>query len=113
MDQQYYNNYNYNQPVQRQLGPQPNTLVFGILSLALCSLFGILAIIFGAIGRAKGSNYIRQGGTLTGASKVGFILSLVGLILGIVTLVCFVILIVVALTSDSLGLLEAFEDILS
>ncbi len=109
MDQQYYNN--YNQPVQPQASPQPNTLVFGILSLALCELFGIFGIIFGAIGRSKGNRYVRQGGTLTGASKVGYILSLLGLIFGIITLVCFVILLVVALTSDGLDIVEVFEDL--
>ena len=97
MDQQQYNY----QPMQTQLAPQPNLLVFGILSLALTSLFGILSIIFGAIGRSKGNNYIRQGGTLTGPSKVGYILSLVGLILGIVSLVVIVIVIVIAVATDS------------
>ena len=118
MDQQNYNNYNnynynYNQPYQPQIGPQPNTLVFGILSLAVCGFFGILGIIFGAIGRSKGKNYVLQGGTLTGASKVGFILSLVGLILGIVTLVVCVVVIVIALTSDTMDLLDALKEIAS
>lgn len=97
MDQQYYNN--YNQPIRNQ-GPQPNTLVFGILSLVLCGFFGILGIIFGAIGRGKGNNYVRQGGTLTGASKAGYILSLLGLIFGIIMLVLCVILVIIAATSD-------------
>ena len=82
---------NIQQPVYNQTSPQPSTLAFGILSL----VFGpILAIIFGAIGRKKGNAYIAQGGTLTGAAKVGFILSKVGLILGIISTVFLVIYIV-------------------
>lgn len=80
-------NYNYN---QNNL-PQPNTLVLGILSLVLGSIVGI---ILGAIGRKKGNEFIAQGGTLTGASKVGFILSKLGVIFGIIELVFIVIYII-------------------
>ena len=70
------------QPVYQQPAmEQPNLLVFGILSLALGP---IIAIILGAIGRKKGNEYIAAGGTLTGTSKVGYILCKVGVILGIV-----------------------------
>lgn len=88
----YDPNNNYQQPVYSQpAAPQPNILTFGILSL----VFGtVLAIIFGAIGRSKGKNYIAQGGTLTGSAKVGYILSLVGLILGIVSTVIVAIIII-------------------
>ena len=82
-----YNN-NYQQP---QLGQQPNLLVFGILSLVFSVVVGI---ILGAIGRKKGKEYVAQGGTLTGASKVGFILCKVGLILSIIATICFVIYII-------------------
>ena len=79
---------NIQQPVYNQTSPQPSTLAFGILSL----VFGpILAIIFGAIGKSRGKKYIAEGGTLTGASKVGYILSRIGFILGIVSLVCIVV----------------------
>lgn len=74
---------------------QPNILVFGILSLVLGPLF---AIIFGSIGRKKGKAFIAEGGTLTGASKVGFILSKVGLILGIIGMVFVVLYIVLIAT---------------
>ena len=51
---QNYNQYNY-QPAQYQqpAAPQPNILVFGILSLVFSSIVGI---ILGAIGRKKGKN---------------------------------------------------------
>ncbi len=81
------NNYNYTPAVE-----QPNTLVFGILSLVLGP---ILAIIFGALGKKKGNEFIAQGGTLTGASKVGYILSKVGFILGIISTIILVIYIIV------------------
>ena len=93
MDPQYPQYQQYNQqPMYQNVGPQPNTLVFGILSLVFSVVLGI---IFGAIGRKKGNAYVAQGGTLTGASKVGYILSKVGLILSIIATVFFVIYIVV------------------
>ena len=98
MDPQYPQyNQQYAQPYQ-QIAPQPNLLVFGILSLVFTSIVGI---ILGAIGRKKGKAYIAQGGTLTGASKVGYILSLVGLILGIVVTVIYVIAFAAGLASNS------------
>ena len=101
MDPQYQQyNQQYAQPVYNTMLPQPNLLVFGILSLALCGFFGILGIIFGAIGRGKGKSYVAQGGTLTGASKVGYILALVGLILGIVVAVIYLIAFIAALVNS-------------
>ena len=82
---------NYQQPVQ-QTSAQPNLLVFGILSLVFSTIIGI---ILGAIGRKKGKEYIAQGGQLTGASKVGFILSKVGIILGIIATISLVIYIII------------------
>ena len=90
----------YQQPVYQQpvyqptanVGPQPNLLVFGILSLVFEVIVGIM---LGAIGRSKGKAYIAQGGQLTGASKVGFILCKVGLILSIIATVFFVIYMIV------------------
>ena len=82
----------YQQPVYQQtatVGAQPNLLVFGILSIVL---YYIVGIILGAIGRRKGNAYMDQGGQLTGASKVGFILCKVGMILSIVLTVFFTIL---------------------
>lgn len=97
MDPQYQQ---YNQPSYNTMAPQPNILVFGILSLVLGPLF---AIIFGAIGRSKGKAYVAQGGTLTGASKVGFILSKVGLILGIICM-AFIVLYVVLLATGTIDI---------
>ena len=69
---------------------QPKTLLFGILSLVLPVLFGI---VFGAIGRREGKKFTKDGGTLTGSSKTGYILCLIGLIWSIVMTVAFVALI--------------------
>ncbi len=77
---------------------QPNLLVYGILSIVFSSIVGI---ILGAIGRSKGKKYVAAGGTLTGASKVGYILSLVGIILGIIVTVYVVILVVGAIASGA------------
>lgn len=100
--QQAYQQPQYQQPYSTTaLSPQPNLLVFGILSLALCYIVGI---ILGAIGRKKGNAYIAQGGTLTGASKVGYILCKVGFIVSIVATVfitIYIIVIAAALGSHS------------
>ncbi|MBQ7474465.1 MAG: hypothetical protein IJS78_00940 [Clostridia bacterium] len=91
MDNNYqqpqYQQPQYQQP-QQAVGPQPNLLVFGILAIALNFIVGI---ILGAIGRSKGKKYIAQGGQLTGASKVGYILCLVGIIVTIVATVIYII----------------------
>ena len=83
--------YNYNQSNYQNNLTQPNTLVLGILSLVFGSIVGI---ILGAIGRKKGNEFIAQGGELTGASKVGYILSKVGIILGIITTILIVIYVI-------------------
>ena len=86
----------YQQPAYQQtanVGAQPNLLVFGILSLVIPFIVGI---ILGAVGRSKGKAYIAQGGQLTGASKVGFILCKVGLILSIIFTVIMVIYMIAA-----------------
>jgi hypothetical protein len=70
---------------------QPNILAFGILSLALS---GIIGLIFGCIARKKGKAYVAEGGQLTGASKVGFILAKAGIIVSIIAIVlsvCYII----------------------
>ena len=100
MDPQYqqYQQYQpYGQP-RYNVPPQPNTLVFGILSLVFGSIVGI---ILGSIGRKKGKAYIAQGGQLTGASKVGFILCKVGLILSILAIVGAVIYTIVLIAGSA------------
>ena len=86
---------NYQQPVQ-QTAAQPNLLVFGILSIVFDWIF--VGIILAAVGRSKGKAYIAQGGQLTGASKVGFILCKVGLILSIIGTISVAICIILAAT---------------
>ncbi|MBQ7599726.1 MAG: hypothetical protein IJU57_03525 [Clostridia bacterium] len=93
--------------MNQQNNQQPNLLVFGILALVLAEL-GIPGIIIGAIGRSKGKKFIQAGGTLTGASKVGYILSLIGLILGIVMTVFWIIYIIVIAVAGANG---AFNNI--
>ncbi len=89
------------QPVQQPSAGQPATLPFGIVSLILsCTLYGgIVGLILAIIGRKKGKAYIAQGGELTGASKVGFILCKVGLILSIVAIVVAIIYTIVLIAT--------------
>ena len=87
------------QPVYQQSNQaQPNTLVFGILSLALCWV-PVLGIIFAAIARSKDKAFVAQGGQLTGASKVGFILGIPGMIFSIFWTVYYLILIIIAIAA--------------
>ena len=87
--------YNYNQNNLQQ----PNTLTLGILSL----VFGyIVGIILGSIGRKKGKEFLAQGGELTGASKVGFILSKVGVILGIISTI-FIVLYIILIAAGAVA----------
>ncbi len=75
--------------------PQPNTLVWGILSLVLseCYLVGaILGIVFGKKAKKLAKLYTEATGKpVTGAAKVGVILGKIGFILGIVMLVVWAI----------------------
>ena len=94
---------NYQQPVQQPAAAQPSTLPFGIVSLILsCTLYGgIVGLILAIIGRKKGKEYVAQGGELTGASKVGFILCKVGLILSILAIVGAVIYTIVLIAGSA------------
>ena len=97
--QPQYQQPQYQQPVYAAPAAQqeqPNLLVLGILSLVFCSL-GLPGLIIGAIGRSKGKKFVQAGGTLTGASKVGYILSLIGLIFGIIMTIFWVIYIIVVI----------------
>lgn len=105
--QPQYQQPTYQQPAYQQPAQaQPNLLVLGILAVAFSS-FGIVGLILGIIGRKKGKAFVAQGGQLTGANKVGFILSLVGLILGIVMTVFWaiygIVLIIALIASASAG----------
>ena len=91
--------------MDQQNNQQPNLLVLGILAVVLAEL-GIPGIILGAIGRSKGKKFVQAGGTLTGAAKVGYILSLVGLILGIVMTVFWVIYLIVIIAAGASGALN-------
>ena len=82
------------------VGPQPNLLVFGILSLALAFAVSVAGIVLGTIGRSKGNDYLARGGMLTGASRTGYSLSLAGLIVGILMTCVSVVLFIIALTTD-------------
>ena len=87
--------YNYNQNNLQQ----PNTLTLGILSLVFGSIVGI---ILGSICRKKGKEFLAQGGELTGASKVGFILSKVGVILGIISTI-FIVLYIILIAAGAVA----------
>ena len=94
--QPVYQQPRYQEPVYQQVanvGAQPNLLVFGILSIVFDWIF--VGIILAAVGRSKGKAYVAQGGQLTGASKVGFILCKVGLILSIIGTIGFAISLIV------------------
>lgn len=89
----------YQQPFQAQpVMAQPATLIWGILSLALCWV-PVIGIIFAILGRSKGKAFVRAGGVLTGASKVGFILCIPGLILSIFWNVYWLIIFIIALAA--------------
>lgn len=100
MDQNYQQP-QYQEPAGQPAAAQPATLPFGIASLVLCCTLygGIIGLILAIIGRKKGKAYIAQGGELTGASKVGFILCKVGLILSIVAIVVAIIYTIVLIAT--------------
>ena len=75
----------------------PNTtpiLVFGILSLCLTAILGI---IFGSIARNKAKVLALQGYPITGKAKVGQILGTIGLICGIISTIVIAIYALVAI----------------
>ena len=74
---------------------QSQTLTFGILGIIFGAMGGLLGIIFSAIGLSKAKKYAAEGGEMSGKVKTGKILSTVGLILGIVGMVLSIILSVV------------------
>lgn len=93
----------YTQPVYTQPQTNPDvegaatgSLVFGILSLALG---GILGIIFGKIAQNKANEFQMMTGELTGKAKVGNILGRIGVPVGIATLVFYVIYIIALLAA--------------
>jgi len=80
---------NYNQHPVQQASSTP-ILVFGILALALETIFGI---IFGAIAISKAKKWVAAGNPLDGKAKAGKILGIIGLICGIITTIYLIIVI--------------------
>ncbi|MDI3388364.1 DUF4190 domain-containing protein [Streptomyces sp. B-S-A8] len=87
-------------PMQPSNGMGVTSLVLGIIAAAIFCLWpvaillGILAIIFGAIGRAKAG---RGEATNPGQALAGLICGIVGLVLGVV----FLVVVIVAAANDS------------
>lgn len=80
---------------------QSQILTFGILGIVFGAMGGLLGIIFSAIGLSKAKKYVAEGNELTGKAKTGKILATVGLILAIVALVFTVIFSVVGGVASS------------
>ena len=103
----------YQQPMYAQpvAGEQPNILVLGILSVAFLGGFftSLVGMILGIVGRKKGKAYIAQGGTLTGKSKVGFILSKLGFIFGLIETIGVVIYIIVMIIAAIAGTATSYS----
>ena len=59
------------------------------------------AIVFGALGRKMGREYVAKGGRLTGAAKVGFVFCKVALILGIVTIALLALSLLINILSNN------------
>ena len=76
-------------------------LKFGILGIAFSSVVSILGIIFGAIARKKGKQYLLETGTerLSGKAKAGYILGKAGVIVGIIATVVWFIYFVIMLAA--------------
>ncbi len=66
---------------------QSQILTFGILGIIFGALGGLLGIIFSSISLSKAKKYAAEGNELTGKAKTGKILATVGLILGILGVV--------------------------
>ncbi|MBR0351633.1 MAG: hypothetical protein IJH53_00305 [Oscillospiraceae bacterium] len=78
---------------------KPSTvLTMGILAVVTCG-WGILGIIFGAIGKNKARAYVDAYGQTTGQVKAGSIMSKIGFIVGIVMTVIWVIYIIAIVAS--------------
>ena len=76
----------------------PNSLVFGILSMAFSwiPILSIVGIVMGALAIGKSKTFRRMnGGLLFGASKVGFIFGIIGLISSIIGTVYWIIYLLV------------------
>ncbi len=96
------NTYQYNQPYNQPINNQPNSgngfavtsMIMGILSCLCCGslLFAVLAIVFGAVAKSKGS---RSG------------MATAGIVCGIVAVVIFVVCLATGFTA---GFIEGFFD---
>ncbi|MDO4608237.1 MAG: DUF4190 domain-containing protein [Clostridia bacterium] len=95
---QYNQPYTYNQPINNQPDPGKGfaitSMIMGILSCLCCGslLFAVLAIVFGAVAKGKGS---RSG------------MAIAGIVCGIVAVVIFIVCLA---TGFSEGFLEGFME---
>lgn len=71
-------------------------LVFGILGLLLCVIFGIIAWVMGKgdLAKMKAGQMDREGESLT---KVGYILGIVSVILNLIGILIWVLVVVLAI----------------
>ncbi len=92
---------NYYAGTQQVQGNPVKILVFGILSLALA---GIIGLIFSIVTLNKSSNYIATYGNVSNQVRVGRKLAIAGLIVSIITIVFYVILFVIALNGNDFSL---------
>lgn len=107
-------------PVQQTYTAEPTpavsgkpVLICGILALALNSIpyvGWIAGLICAIIGMKKAKAYVAANGQLTGAAKVGRILSIVGLVCSIVMAFVWLIVIIVAIIGAASGVIQSSID---
>lgn len=96
-----YETENYGYEPERTVPESKPILVMGILSCALCWLFGA-GIIFGAIGLSKAKAYAAVS-RFDGKARAGKITSLIGLISSICLLVYYIVLLLIVVGIASMA----------